>query len=121
MKKKKKQKETGNVTLKTKEFFIYRDDANKFNLSYRIHALDIKQLIGSYLHEVRVKQARLTRKDVAGKSGISVRNLINIETGYGASMDAVMRVYLFYVFTGVLSDESQRQFFDFYHQIWLRE
>ncbi|NDV83877.1 hypothetical protein [Bacteroides sp. 51] len=121
MKKDQKQKGSKNVTLKSKEFFIYRDDASKFNLSYRIHALDMKQPIGNYLYKVRVEQLRLIRKDVAKQSGVSVRNLINIETGYGASMDAVMRVYLFYVFTGVLSDESQGQFLEFYHAIWMQD
>ena len=121
MKKKQKQKETGNVIRKYKEIFIYRDDANKFNLSFRIRALDMKQFIGSYLLKVRVEHVRLIRKDVAGQSGVSVRNLINIETGYGASMDAVMQVYLFYVSTGVLSDESQGLFWGFYHGIWMRD
>ncbi|WP_203558607.1 hypothetical protein [Bacteroides sp. 51] len=53
----------------------------------------MKQLIGNYLYKVRVEQIRLIRKDVAKQSGVSVRNLINIETGYSTSMCCVVQIY----------------------------
>lgn len=117
----KKKNRSRTPTVKTKNSFIHRDQSNLFNLSFRIQMLDIKLLMGGYLSSVRAEQARFTQKDVAKKSGVSVRNLIYIETGYGASMDAVMQVYLYYVCTGVLPDERQVQFFDIYYGIWMRE
>lgn len=117
----KKKKGTRKFILKTENSLIYRDEANQFNLSFRIRALDIKLSIGGYLSKVRADQVQLTQKNVAKKSGISVRNLINIETGYGASMDAVMQIFLFYTHTGLLSEETKGQYLDFYDGIWMWE
>jgi len=115
------RKEAKPFVRECEKCFIYRDESNQFNLSFRIRNLEVKLLIGNYLSHTRVELARLTQKDVAKKAGISIRNLTYIETGYGASMDGILRVYLFYVSTGVLPVEKQELFFDLCRKIWMRE
>lgn len=113
------KKETNSFNRKIKPNFIYRDEAGKFDLSFKLQSLDAKLLIGNYLSHARLKLVRLTQKDVAKGTGVSVRNLINIEAGYGTSMDATMRIYLFYVGIGVLSGEKQGQFSEICRRMWV--
>lgn len=115
------KKERNTLLRKGQSYFVYRDESNKFNLSFQNQNLDKKFLIGNYLIRIRVELARLSRKNVAENAGISVRNLLNVEKGDGVSMDAIMKVYFFYVYMGILSSEEQGQFSNLCRGIWTGE
>lgn len=101
-------------------FFIYRDNANRFNLFFRLRALDVKQLIGPHLCDVRKNSMRLARAKVASGLNVSSSNLRYVENGYGASMDAIIAVHLYYESVGTLAAGQHTQLIHFYRMMWKR-
>lgn len=102
----------------TKGFpFVYRDKANLFNLYFRIHLLDVKQLFGCYLYEVRKGMRRNPDFRIAS-APVSYRNIRYVETCHGTSMEAIIALYLYYDALGALSPGQRAQFADSCRMIW---